>query len=179
MAGQRLTIHQLSEKIVHDDNLEEKLQNLGLYEQLNLKAPIESPIFTGTPMAPTASEKSNSAQIATTEYVDRALNSFFPIGMIYMSVENVNPATFIGGTWTVWGKGRVPVGVDTIQAEFDTVEKTGGAKTHTLSKTEMPSHYHTVTDKLTNLQMEQFGRRGVGPVVTSDKLDAKKAIFLV
>jgi microcystin-dependent protein len=73
------------------------------------------------------------------------LNSRYPIGMIYMSVENVNPATFIGGTWTVWGKGRVPVGVDTSQPEFDTVEKTNGsgAKTHTLSQAEMPSHTHT------------------------------------
>lgn len=33
-----------------------------------------------------------------------------------------------GGTWVAWGVGRVLVGVDTSQTEFNTVEKTGGHK---------------------------------------------------
>lgn len=41
-------------------------------------------------------------------------------------------------------KGRVPVGVDSGQTEFDTPGETGGAKTHTLTTTEMPAHTHTV-----------------------------------
>ena len=45
-----------------------------------------------------------------------------------MSVNNVNPGTLFGGTWVAWGSGRVPVGVDTTQTEFKTVEKTGGSK---------------------------------------------------
>lgn len=43
-------------------------------------------------------------------------------------------------------KGRVPVGLDTTQAEFDTMWETWGAKTHTLTEAEMPSHRHTVND---------------------------------
>lgn len=39
-------------------------------------------------------------------------------------------------------KGRVPVGLDTSQTEFNTLGKTGGAKTHTLTINEMPSHTH-------------------------------------
>ena len=70
------------------------------------------------------------------------LNLVYPVGSIYMSVANVSPTTFIGGTWAVWGTGRVPVAVDTGQTEFNTVEKTGGAKTHTLSVNEMPAHTH-------------------------------------
>lgn len=38
--------------------------------------------------------------------------------------------------------GRVPVGYDTTQTEFNTMGKTGGAKTHTLSLQEMPNHTH-------------------------------------
>jgi microcystin-dependent protein len=38
--------------------------------------------------------------------------------------------------------GRVPVGFDVGQSEFDFVGKTGGAKTHTLTTNEMPSHTH-------------------------------------
>ena len=73
------------------------------------------------------------------------LNLVYPVGSIYMSVANVSPTTFIGGTWAVWGTGRVPVAVDTGQTEFNTVEKTGGAKTHTLTVDEMPSHSHDTT----------------------------------
>ena len=47
-----------------------------------------------------------------------------------------------GGTWVAWGTGRTPVGVDTGQTEFNTVEKTGGAKTNTLTTAQMPSHRH-------------------------------------
>ena len=46
------------------------------------------------------------------------------------------------GTWVAWGSGRVPVGVDTTQTEFETVEKIGGEKTHTLTVDEMPLHKH-------------------------------------
>lgn len=69
--------------------------------------------------------------------------SAWPVGSIYMSVSPANPATALGGgTWQAWGQGRVPISVDTSQAEFNTVEETGGEKTHTLSVSEMPSHTH-------------------------------------
>src|SRR5690606_10883022 len=41
-------------------------------------------------------------------------------------------------------KGRVPVGLDTGQAEFDSLGETGAAKTHTFSVSELPSHTHGV-----------------------------------
>lgn len=40
-------------------------------------------------------------------------------------------------------RGRVPVGLDTGQAEFNVMAESGGAKTHTLTTAEMPSHTHT------------------------------------
>jgi len=39
-------------------------------------------------------------------------------------------------------KGKVPVGKDSSQSEFDTLGETGGEKTHTLTVDEMPSHKH-------------------------------------
>lgn len=39
-------------------------------------------------------------------------------------------------------EGRVDVGRDAAQAEFDTLGETGGAKTHTLTEAEMPAHDH-------------------------------------
>jgi microcystin-dependent protein len=66
----------------------------------------------------------------------------YPVGSIYLSISPTNPGTIFGGTWAAWGTGRVPVAVDAGQTEFNTVEKTGGEKTHSLTETEMPSHTH-------------------------------------
>lgn len=41
-------------------------------------------------------------------------------------------------------KGKVPVGYDSTQTEFDTLGETGGEKTHTLTIDEIPSHNHQV-----------------------------------
>lgn len=72
-----------------------------------------------------------------------------PIGSIEINVNGINPSEYIGGTWESYGSGRVLVGIDTSQTEFNTVEKTGGSKTHThttgnhtLTTNEMPSHNH-------------------------------------
>lgn len=61
-------------------------------------------------------------------FVSACLLKIYPIGSIYMSVNDVNPSTFLGGTWEPWGSGKVPVGVNTSDADFATVEKVGGRK---------------------------------------------------
>ena len=40
-------------------------------------------------------------------------------------------------------KGRVPVGLDPAQTEFNTLGETGGAKTHTLTESELAAHSHS------------------------------------
>lgn len=75
-----------------------------------------------------------------------SLLDVYPIGSIYMSVNSTNPSTLFGGTWVAWGSGRVPVGVDTTQTEFATVEQTGGEKAHKLEVYEMPSHRHNIAN---------------------------------
>ena len=58
------------------------------------------------------------------------LNKVYPVGSIYMSVNSTNPSELFGGTWEAWGTGRVPVGINTSDTNFNTVEKTGGYKSH-------------------------------------------------
>lgn len=68
----------------------------------------------------------------------------WPIGSVFVSVVDTNPATLLGfGTWSAIGAGKVLVGLDSGDTDFDTLEETGGAKTVTLTTAQMPSHTHT------------------------------------
>lgn len=73
------------------------------------------------------------------------------VGDIIFSTSDENPSTIYGGTWVAWGKGQVPVGVDTSDSDFNTVEKTGGEKEHTLTVGEMPSHKHDFGQQFTGM----------------------------
>jgi len=74
-----------------------------------------------------------------------SIQAIYPVGSIYINAAvATNPGTLLGfGTWTAFGTGKVMVGFDTNDADFNTVQETGGAKTHTLSTAELPSHTHT------------------------------------
>ena len=78
--------------------------------------------------------------------MEAAMQRMYPVGSIYFSAVGTNPSELFGfGTWQAWGAGRVPVGVDASQTEFNAVEKTGGEKAHALTINEMPSHTHEIS----------------------------------
>ena len=66
----------------------------------------------------------------------------YPIGSIYMSIQDTNPSVFFGGTWERIAKGKTLVGVDENDTDFNASSLTGGEKTHTLTVDEMPKHSH-------------------------------------
>jgi hypothetical protein len=111
---------------------------------------LTSPTITGTPTAPTAAASTNTTQLATTAFVRQEINaipgvdlsSVYPVGSVYINASvSTNPGTLLGfGTWAAFGAGRVMVGLDAGQAEFNTLGQTGGTKTHTLTVNEIPSH---------------------------------------
>lgn len=61
----------------------------------------------------------------------------YPVGSIYMSVNNTNPGTIFGGSWTQL-KDRFLLGAGDTYSNGST----GGEATHTLTVNEMPSHSH-------------------------------------
>lgn len=61
----------------------------------------------------------------------------YPVGAIYLSVTEVNPAALFGGTWERIG-GRFLLGADSTYA----AGSTGGEAEHTLTIDEMPKHNH-------------------------------------
>ena len=64
--------------------------------------------------------------------MEQVLAKIYPVGAIYMSVSPTSPSSLFGGTWTPWGSGRVPVGINSSDSDFNTVEKTGGSKEYEL-----------------------------------------------
>jgi hypothetical protein len=85
--------------------------------------------------------------ITSTEIAQSFLDTIYPIGSIYTNATNsTNPGTLLGfGTWVSFGAGRVPVGIDSSDTDFDTAEETGGVKEVTLTAAQsgLPSHSHT------------------------------------
>jgi len=73
------------------------------------------------------------------------MSDIYPVGSIYINAAvTTNPATLLGfGTWVAFGTGKMMVGYDASDTDFDALQETGGAKTHTLTISEMPSHTHT------------------------------------
>lgn len=97
----------------------------------------------------------------TTVTIAGGAGEAFPVGAVYINVTGVNPGTELGyGTWSAFGAGRVMVGYDSGDTDFDTAEETGGAKTkaisahsgtavadhssHTHTYTEVPNHVHII-----------------------------------
>jgi hypothetical protein len=70
----------------------------------------------------------------------------YPIGAIYITTSAVSPSSiWAGTTWVAYGEGRTMIGHGAGAGLTDrpTVEATGGAETHTLTKAEIPPHVHT------------------------------------
>lgn len=72
----------------------------------------------------------------------------YGVGDILETDNSVSPAMRWPGTvWASMAPGRVLVGIDPNDTDFDTVGKQGGEKTHTLTIEEMPPHGHGPTQE--------------------------------
>lgn len=87
--------------------------------------------------------------------IEDVIDALYPVGAIYTSTLSTNPGTLLGrGTWSAFGAGRVMVGHDSGDADFDTGEETGGAKTKAISAhsgaavADHSAHTHSVTSNV-------------------------------
>lgn len=76
---------------------------------------------------------------------NKLLDSIYPIGSIIIKDDDTDYSSYLGFSWEKVFAGVTLVGLDTTQTEFNTIGKTGGEKTHTLTIEEMPSHQHKLT----------------------------------
>lgn len=120
------------------------------------KADLASPAFTGNPTSATQAFGNSSTRLATTAFVQLALQALYPVGTIYTSVVSTNPNTLFGfGTWSAFGSGRTLIGFNASDPLFDSVEETGGSKdavlvehTHVISTN--GAHTHDTNQKDVN-----------------------------
>lgn len=80
--------------------------------------------------------------------INAIIDAMYPVGSIYMSVNNVSPATFFGGTWEqitdrfLLCAGSNHAAGTTGGAETDQITTGGTVGGHSLTVAEMPSHHH-------------------------------------
>lgn len=67
------------------------------------------------------------------------LDMFYPVGAIFITTVNTNPSSYMGGTWVRFGNGQTLVGVNESDTDFSIVQKTGGAKSHTIDYDNLPA----------------------------------------
>ena len=111
--------------------------------------------FTSNKVTSISSSSTNTqypSALAVYNYVNSAgggitIDDVYPVGSIYMSVNNTNPSTLFGGTWEQL-KDRFLLGA----GDTYTAGNTGGEATHQLTKAELPaydlynaSHSHSIT----------------------------------
>ena len=65
-------------------------------------------------------------------------NAIFPVGQIVIKGDNEDYSNWLDFTWERTAVGKVLVGIDGTDTDFNTIGKTGGEKKHTLLQKEMP-----------------------------------------
>lgn len=91
------------------------------------------------------------------------INLIYPIGSVYISTNNVSPATFLGGTWQAFAEGRTLIGVGNSDQLFSAGQN-GGSSNVTLSINQIPSHSHGLRDSAGRTILEEPGQ-GLPPDV--------------
>jgi hypothetical protein len=134
---------------------------------ISSKADTNSPTFTGTPLAPTASAATNNTQIATTAFVNTAVSASIPAGGIILwsgSVASIPSGWFLcnGSNGTPDLRNRFVVGAGSTYA----VDATGGS-----ADAIVVSHTHTATSVVTDPGHSHTGNSGTNDSSPGDFFD--------
>ena len=168
-----------SAKVISGDDFDSEFTTIRT--AVNSKADLASPTLSGTPLAPTAAEGTNTTQIATTAFVKTAADALnaaaYPVGAIFTTTtayaDSAAVVAAIGGTtWVAFGAGKVLVGLDSGDTDFDTSEETGAAKTASgtsgSTAADLAAHTHTgtirynsgLTDNAGSCSVDEEGGQG-------------------
>ena len=71
-------------------------------------------------------------------------NAIFPVGQIVIKGDNEDYSNWLGFTWERTAVGKVLVGIDSTDTDFNTIGKTSGEKSVKLTVAQMPKHTHNL-----------------------------------
>lgn len=77
--------------------------------------------------------------------INKIIDLVYPIGSIYISVNNSNPSNIFGGIWEAFGAGKTLVGVDGSDEDLKKAESKSGNKKIRLKESQLPEHVHAYT----------------------------------
>lgn len=150
--GEKFAPKTTSTQVIMGDgnNLENKIKNIGGNTEITIIEDGVESTLNGMRINKFDTKDEYEAALENGEIADNEfcsfpednstiLNLIYPVGSIYMSVNNVSPATFIGGTWEAL-KDRFLIGAGNSYSGG----ATGGEATHKLTINEMPSHTHQI-----------------------------------
>lgn len=72
--------------------------------------------------------------------ISNIYNQIFPIGRGFLDFTDTDYSNYLGFTWERELIGKVPVGIDSNDTDFNTIGKAGGEKEHILTLSEIPAN---------------------------------------
>ncbi len=145
-AGKYYTILQLIEKAIDsgkatfytESEIDGKVEtiNSSISSEASTRASEDASLSSDISSEATARENADALKLNTADLLDKV----YPVGSIYMSLNSVSPASFIGGTWQRLAS-RFLYGGSELK-EYTTADQ-NGASSVTLTTANMPAHTHT------------------------------------
>lgn len=90
----------------------------------------------------THADAAAAAESLTYKCMQTVFSRIYPVGSVYISMNNTDPGSLFGGTWKRISQGRMLLGANDTNYKLGS---TGGEETHTLTANEMPRHSHSGT----------------------------------
>ena len=72
----------------------------------------------------------------------KLLAEAFPINKVEVFFDAEDHSNFLGFQWEMVSQGKMPIGLNTSDTDFNSIGKTGGEKEVTLTNDMIPEHYH-------------------------------------
>jgi hypothetical protein len=119
----------------------------GTIANLALKAPIDSPTFTGDPKAPTPTAGDNDTSIATTAFVANAVANSMPTGTRLAFQQTAAPTGWTKDTTAGLNDSVMRIVTGTVGSggsnAFSTYNAQTATSAYTLATADIPNHTHT------------------------------------
>lgn len=86
--------------------------------------------------------ETNMKNIENGIYLNRELlNALLPINKVELFYDDLDHSNYFGYTWELISQGRIPIGLDANDTDFNEIGKIGGEKKHKLIANELPPTY--------------------------------------